>query len=118
VLETTTDLKLRNESAILNESMATKLIAGSSANERELANNFKAEVSDVHHNFAKDIVLEKSSYMVDSYSSKLQEITTTNSNGVLLLDGLFVDNIKIPGHKTDKRDEKKSSFGPVEGSCN
>lgn len=112
-----TDLKMRNESAIMNESQVTKLIAGSSTNEKELMNNFKTELSDVNQ-FAREPILEKSSYMVDSYSSKIQEVITTNANGVLTFDHLVVEDIRHPmlegKVELSKRD---SSLGPNEGSC-
>ncbi len=119
-IENSSDLKLRNESAIIaEESQNIKLIAGSSTNEHELISNIKKENSQKEYGE----ILEDSQYIVDSYSSKIPEVVLSNENGQVTFESLYIESIKHPLIEGEaESDAKKSkrrdnSLGPHDGSC-
>ena len=57
---------------------------------------------------AKDeTILEESSYMVDSYSSKIQEVILSNNNGIVNFENLSVENVKTPLKEGDPKPETR-----------
>ena len=57
---------------------------------------------------AKDeTLLEESSYMVDSYSSKIQEVILSNNNGIVNFENLSVENVKTPLKEGDPKPETR-----------
>ncbi len=116
--ENSSDLKLRNESTIIEESQNAKLIDGSSTNEHELVNNLKNENSQKDGN-----LLENSQYIVDSYSSKIPEVVLMNQNGQVTFESLYIEQIKHPlvvgetSLDAKKNKQTDNNFGPRDGSC-
>lgn len=119
-------LELKNQSTIVDESQTNKLMAPSSTNENELINNLKNELggsSDSNSNKegggGGGVILENSQYMVDSYSSKILEVTSPNNNGCVKFETLSVDNIKIQDKTFINAAAKKAAkLGPNKGSYN
>ena len=81
--------------------------------------NLKSEHSSGQNEPKTEIALENSTFMVDSFSSKIQEVILPNENGIAKFESLSVDSIKLPLREGEQKPNKKDrlSLGPNEGSC-